>query len=147
LARKQLVQTRESIKVIRDALGAHIRPVNALSKEARAEVNAEGKMLAALGEQRGTVRVNFVEKQKTSYRGITQLSLFLLWPEANTVEQIFEKHEQVRQAIIFGGRAAMHAIDVVLANYWVQHKIIDVSDDYELRLTLPEGWPRNVVLE
>ena len=147
MARKQLVQTREAIKVVRDALGAHIRPANALSKEARTVTNAEGKMLGALGDEGGVVRVDFRDKQRTSYQGITQLSLFLLWPEASTLAQIFEKHEQVRDAIVFGGRAAMHAIDVVLASYWVHHKIIDVPDDYELRLTLPEGWPRNIVLE
>ena len=146
-ARKQLVETRGIIEPIRNSLGAHIRPTYALSGEDRLLPNVEARMLASLRTEGGTVCLDFKDNRRTSFRGITRLSVFALWPNATSLEEIFDEHRKLSKALLLGGRAALHAIDIVLASYWIERKVIEVSDDYDVVLTLPKGWPHNVQFE
>ncbi len=74
-------------------------------------------MLASLESEGGAVCLDFIDNLRTNFRGITRLSVFMLWPNATSLEEICNEHSKLGKAVLFGGRAAMQAIDIVLASY------------------------------
>jgi hypothetical protein len=138
-ARQAIEAALVEVKPIRDTLGAHIRPPGA--GEGRGTKRSTNKAWQHLATQTAAIVVDFEDKRRTSYRGATYLSSSLAWPDAASLQEIMDSHMRLQNAVETSARAAIGAIDVVLAQFWVDIGVIPVPETNDIGVGLPTNWP------
>jgi hypothetical protein len=143
-AREILDEARPILEPIRNTVGAHVRPSNADPGRAAEELTVEAEVIGHHASYPVHVRIDFKTPEQMTFRGLTVVSTFFAWPEAKDFPAVIERHKELRKHLMLAGRSLLGTLGVLLVDYWVNVKAIDVPGDMALALVVPKGWPRNV---
>jgi len=109
---------------IRDALGAHVRPSNAV----RPKVDPVPEVLRAHGGFEYEVTLDMDNGSQTRLCGVTAAAYLFAWPEVRTEEDYEKRRNTLHPEILFRCfRSIRHGIDLILAWEWQKRGLLSGS--------------------
>jgi len=107
----------KKLQPIRDALGAHVRPANAVHTKPKADPTPE--VLRAHSGMEIEVVLDMKTGSETSLCGLTSLAFVFAWPEVRTNEDYARRRSEIGpMALLKPAMAIRQGIDLLLAHHW-----------------------------
>jgi hypothetical protein len=105
------------LRPIRDGLGAHVRPANAVQTKPR--VDPTPAVLRAHGAMEFSLTLDMETSQTTSFCGLSAAAYLFAWPDVRTEEDYEKKRMELHPTVLFRCFAAIrHGIDLLMAQHW-----------------------------
>jgi hypothetical protein len=118
-----LAKIEPTLRPLRDALGAHVRPNDANPDRSNSE-SYDVRGLRAHAEWPAKITFNKLTPVGTSYRGFTAISFLFAWPDVTDHESLLERANTFYEPIAVLSSEVAMAIDGVLYAFWLDLKAI-----------------------
>jgi hypothetical protein len=122
---KAVYKADEVLAPIRDGLGAHVRPSNAVQREKKPDPTPE--ILRRHAEEHFEVVLDARTGEETSFCGVTSMAFMLAWPEATTQGEYVRLRTQMHQRFMACFNPIRHGIDLLFAIRWGEAGLLSPS--------------------
>jgi hypothetical protein len=108
-----------AVKPLRDGLGAHVRPSNAMEDNR----DPTPDVIRLHGATEFNLTLDMHNGRSTSFREMTVSALLFAWPDVVDVPHLERRHGELASTVIPSLHRMFHAIDMLLYLHWESLKI------------------------
>ncbi len=110
----------EVLKPIRDGLGGHVRPKNAVQAQRKGDPIRDA--IRSHGDEVCEVQIDTVTGQHTDLRGLSHHAFLFIFPEVKTIQEYLAKMGEILDQLGNSLHEIVHGIDALLYIHWVHLK-------------------------